>query len=124
MNKLLIGITIAGALFAQERPKVLGVAHMAIYVKDLAKARQFYEDFLGYAEPSQAHSAWAAQYPSGSSPASTLLLSRWPPHHLTLRRSGIEGGSAHGAALQKDNMKLPVLQTKGPQGLQPQNMGD
>ena len=27
------------------------VAHMAIYVKDLAKARQFYEDFLGYAEP-------------------------------------------------------------------------
>src|SRR3974390_3102339 len=33
------------------RPRVLGVAHMAIYVKDLAKARQFYEDFLGYAEP-------------------------------------------------------------------------
>lgn len=33
------------------RPKVLGVAHMALYVKDLAKTRQFYEDFLGYAEP-------------------------------------------------------------------------
>jgi lactoylglutathione lyase len=33
------------------RPKVLGVAHMAIYVKDLAKTRQFYESFLGYGEP-------------------------------------------------------------------------
>ncbi len=33
------------------RPKVLGVAHMAIYVKDLAKTRQFYEEFLGFAEP-------------------------------------------------------------------------
>ncbi len=33
------------------RPKILGVAHIAIYVKDLDKARKFYEDFLGYAEP-------------------------------------------------------------------------
>jgi catechol 2,3-dioxygenase-like lactoylglutathione lyase family enzyme len=35
---------------AVARPKILGVAHMAIYTKDLAKARHFYEDFLGYAE--------------------------------------------------------------------------
>jgi catechol 2,3-dioxygenase-like lactoylglutathione lyase family enzyme len=34
-----------------KRPKVLGVAHMAIYVNDLDKARHFYEDFLGYGEP-------------------------------------------------------------------------
>ena len=34
-----------------QRPKVLGVAHMAVFVKDLAKTRQFYEDFLGFAEP-------------------------------------------------------------------------
>lgn len=33
------------------RPKVLGIAHIAIYVKDVAKARQFYEDFLGFGEP-------------------------------------------------------------------------
>ena len=41
-------------LCAQEpvpRPKILGVAHIAIYVKDLDKARQFYEAFLGFAEP-------------------------------------------------------------------------
>ena len=45
---------IAAPLFAQtaiERPKILGVAHMAIYVKDLAKTRQFYEEFLGFGEP-------------------------------------------------------------------------
>jgi lactoylglutathione lyase len=33
------------------RPKILGVAHMAIFVSDLAKARAFYKDFLGYDEP-------------------------------------------------------------------------
>jgi lactoylglutathione lyase len=32
------------------RPKVLGVAHYSIFVGDLAKARAFYEDFLGYQE--------------------------------------------------------------------------
>ena len=36
---------------APARPKILGVAHMAVYVKDLAKTRQFYEDFLGFGEP-------------------------------------------------------------------------
>jgi lactoylglutathione lyase len=34
-----------------KRPKILGVAHMALYVSDLAKARGFYKDFLGYGEP-------------------------------------------------------------------------
>ncbi len=33
------------------RPKILGVAHAAYYVSDLAKARQFYEGLLGFAEP-------------------------------------------------------------------------
>jgi lactoylglutathione lyase len=35
---------------AVKRPKILGVSHMAIYEDDLAKARAFYEDFLGFAE--------------------------------------------------------------------------
>src|SRR5260370_4412849 len=30
------------------RPKVFGVAHYSIFVSDMAKARAFYEDFLGY----------------------------------------------------------------------------
>ena len=44
----------ATSLMAQtavERPKILGVAHMALYVKDLEKTRQFYEKFLGFGEP-------------------------------------------------------------------------
>jgi lactoylglutathione lyase len=32
------------------RPKILGVAHMAVFVSDLAKARAFYLDFLGLEE--------------------------------------------------------------------------
>src|SRR5215470_4089212 len=35
---------------APARPKTLGVAHMAVYVGDLAKARTFYKDFLGFDE--------------------------------------------------------------------------
>ncbi len=34
-----------------ERPKLLGLAHVAFYVSDLAKTRAFYKDFLGFAEP-------------------------------------------------------------------------
>lgn len=33
------------------RPHILGISHMALFVSDLAKARTFYKDFLGYAEP-------------------------------------------------------------------------
>jgi catechol 2,3-dioxygenase-like lactoylglutathione lyase family enzyme len=53
-TKLFAGALIAASLFAQDaiqRPKILGVAHMAVYVKDLARTRQFYEQFLGFGEP-------------------------------------------------------------------------
>jgi catechol 2,3-dioxygenase-like lactoylglutathione lyase family enzyme len=47
-------LLILPALWAGEapaRPRILGVAHMALYVSDLAKARAFYKDFLGFDEP-------------------------------------------------------------------------
>ncbi|MGH9666837.1 MAG: VOC family protein, partial [Bryobacteraceae bacterium] len=53
-SKILAALLTAWFAFAQpavERPRILGVAHMALYVGDLAKARQFYENFLGFAEP-------------------------------------------------------------------------
>jgi len=53
-TKLFSCVLIAASLFAQDavtRPKILGVAHMAVYVKDLAKTRQFYEQFMGFGEP-------------------------------------------------------------------------
>ena len=40
-----------GAVDEPPRPHILGISHMALFVSDLAKARWFYEDFLGYAEP-------------------------------------------------------------------------
>jgi catechol 2,3-dioxygenase-like lactoylglutathione lyase family enzyme len=42
---------VMGAAQGPKRPHILGIAHMALYVSDLDKARWFYEDFLGYAEP-------------------------------------------------------------------------
>ena len=52
--KWIAGLCVVAPLFAQApvpRPRILGVAHMSLYVSDLAKARAFYEDFLGYQVP-------------------------------------------------------------------------
>ena len=58
LTKLLAATILAATLMAQQpdspapaRPKILGVAHLAVYVKDLEKTRKFYESFLGFAEP-------------------------------------------------------------------------
>lgn len=52
--KHLAAVLIALPLLAQApvpRPRILGVAHLAVFVSDLPKARAFYEDLLGYDEP-------------------------------------------------------------------------
>jgi lactoylglutathione lyase len=52
--KLLLGLLIAPTAWAQgdvKRPRILGIAHMALYVSDLARSRSFYRDFLGFEEP-------------------------------------------------------------------------
>ncbi len=36
---------------APKRPHILGISHAAFYVSDMAKARAFYEGFLGYQVP-------------------------------------------------------------------------
>jgi catechol 2,3-dioxygenase-like lactoylglutathione lyase family enzyme len=48
-----LGTCLACAAPAQElkRPKITGVAHIALSVHDIEKARTFYKDFLGYGEP-------------------------------------------------------------------------
>jgi lactoylglutathione lyase len=33
------------------RPRILGIAHLSLYASDIAKARTFYKDFLGFDEP-------------------------------------------------------------------------
>src|ERR1700694_4784564 len=51
--RLLTIVLLAPSLFSQTnaQPHVLGIAHVAVYQSDLAKARTFYKDFLGFAEP-------------------------------------------------------------------------
>jgi lactoylglutathione lyase len=44
-------ITLLPAADEAKRPRILGVAHMALYVSDLGKARAFYKGFLGFDEP-------------------------------------------------------------------------
>ena len=36
---------------APTRPRITGISHAAFYVSDMAKAREFYEGFLGFASP-------------------------------------------------------------------------
>src|SRR5215468_4313760 len=57
MNRIAILLVLSGliaTLWASDevkRPRILGIAHMAVFVSDLQKARAFYKDFLGYEEP-------------------------------------------------------------------------
>jgi lactoylglutathione lyase len=44
-------VVVAWAGDEPKRPKVLGISHIGFYVSNLQKARWFYEDFLGFAEP-------------------------------------------------------------------------
>lgn len=57
MKRLAINLLLTSVFFAStaggetKRPRILGLAHVALFVSDLQKARGFYEDFLGYQEP-------------------------------------------------------------------------
>jgi catechol 2,3-dioxygenase-like lactoylglutathione lyase family enzyme len=52
MRVLAVAIALALLSPAQPaRPRILGLAHIALFVSDLPKARTFYQDLLGYEEP-------------------------------------------------------------------------
>jgi lactoylglutathione lyase len=48
---LALSLTLPLAAQQPRRPKILGVAHIALRVSDIEKSRAFYKDFLGYGEP-------------------------------------------------------------------------
>ncbi|HLX44647.1 MAG TPA: VOC family protein [Bryobacteraceae bacterium] len=51
MKKLaLIGLLLTSMGWAQQRPRLLGLSHIAVRVKDLNAARHFYGDLFGYQE--------------------------------------------------------------------------
>jgi lactoylglutathione lyase len=51
MMRYLVPLLVALAASAQERPPIVGVAHIGLKTDDLAAARQFYGHVLGYQEP-------------------------------------------------------------------------
>ena len=53
MNWIGVALGSASLLMAQAapRPRILGVAHIAVFAKDYEKSRAFYRDFLGFEEP-------------------------------------------------------------------------
>lgn len=54
LRLLLLAGLLAAPLVAQDsppRPRITGISHAAFYVSDMAKARAFYEGFLGYQSP-------------------------------------------------------------------------
>lgn len=57
MNRIAVFVLLCCLVMSAEgtgetkRPRTFGLAHMALFVSDLQKARAFYKDFLGYEEP-------------------------------------------------------------------------
>jgi lactoylglutathione lyase len=51
ITAILLCAALAPAADMPKRPRITGIAHIALYVHDIDKARAFYKDLLGYAEP-------------------------------------------------------------------------
>lgn len=51
MKSLFVAVLFSSlVLSAQPRPKILGVSHIALFVHDIEKSREYYRDLLGYKE--------------------------------------------------------------------------
>jgi catechol 2,3-dioxygenase-like lactoylglutathione lyase family enzyme len=51
LTTLLLSSLLIPAAQAAERPPIVGVSHIALFVHDVAKSRAFYKHFLGFEEP-------------------------------------------------------------------------
>jgi lactoylglutathione lyase len=76
-----------------KRPRIVGIAHMAYYVRDMDKARAYYEDFLGFRE------AFCLKNPDGSEHVAYVkindqqfieLIAETPKNHGFLHDVGFE----------------------------------
>jgi lactoylglutathione lyase len=62
LPKVLAFFLLIASLFSisnpdSNRPRLLGVAHVALLVSDMGQSRRFYQDFLGFQEPYQLNNA-------------------------------------------------------------------
>jgi len=103
---------------APARPRILGVAQVALYVHDLALAQKFYQDFLGYAAP------FALLKPDGSVSSSLVkiddhqtveLIPEAAPATDRLVHIGLETDDAEAmrAYLKSRGVAVPDHVTKG-----------
>jgi len=64
MCRLILSVLMMWSLAGQDagrHPRILGIAHVSIFVSDLAASRTFYKDFLGFAEVPRKVSAGGEQ---------------------------------------------------------------
>jgi catechol 2,3-dioxygenase-like lactoylglutathione lyase family enzyme len=119
--KWLCGLLLAPSLLlAQDaaRPRILGVAHIAIYAADYEKSRAFYRDFLGFEEP------YSLANPDGT-PSLTFfkindrqyieLFPETAPHTDRLNHISIETGNAEAMRvyLASRGVTVPKQVSKG-----------
>jgi lactoylglutathione lyase len=117
INKLILLFAIAGltpGLGAQaqaESPHIVGMAHMAYYVSDLAKARAYYEGLLGFQE------AFALKNSDGSDHVVFIkindrqyieLVVEAPKNHGFLYDAGFETNDAKGMRDHLASLGIPV----------------
>ena len=103
---------------APKRPKILGVAHIALFVHDIEKSRAFYKDFLGYGEP------FKLDNPDGSLSLTFLkinerqyieLFPEKAPNTDRLNHISVETDDADGMRLYlgANGVKVPATTPKG-----------
>ena len=97
-----------------KRPKVLGVAQMALNVGDVEKSRAFYKDFLGLSEPfwiNRPDGSLAADDGQPAEPRFEALRRGWVsitrPWHLLTTNGG--AGNPHAAAAEKGRRLMELL---------------
>src|SRR5271157_4964430 len=60
ISSAILALALSAGAFGQQRPPILGVAHIALKTNDLAAARDYYGKYLGFAE------AFSIPKPDGS----------------------------------------------------------
>lgn len=118
---LVAAVTFAPKLQAQEKPRIIGMAHMAYYVSDLKQARDYYEGFLGFDE------AFTLKNPDGTDHVVFIkindhqfieLYAEPVKNYGYIHDAGLETNDARGMRdhLASMGVKVPATVTKNEEG--------
>ncbi len=114
---LLLPAALSAAQSAPVRPKILGISHASFLVADMAKARAFYEGYLGY-EPVVADSKLARFKVNDLQSIEVVLAPGITPtadraNNIALRVDDAEGMRAY---LKSKNIDVPAQAAKDANG--------